>query len=108
MAPDSDDDEFAPEDFDDDPTDDRPRSTVKRASRPGQMLGAAMLGLGEILQPKPKQEIPVQFETPGEPPDIDRKGLDEVFGAEGKRLSGPPLDTIKSRAALVKRIKRRR
>lgn len=107
MAPDPD-DEFPPEDFEDDPHDDRPRSTLKRTGRPGQMLGAAMLGLGEILQPKPKQEIPVQFETPGEPPDIDRKGLDEPFDAEGRRLQGPPLDAIKAKASPVTRRKRRR
>ena len=102
------DDEFSPEDFDDDPDDDRPKSTLKRTGRPGQMLGAAMLGLGEILQPKPKQEIPVQFETPGEPPDIDRKGLDEVFDSTGRRLQGPPLDAIKARATKPQRRKRRR
>ena len=52
-------DEFLPEDFEDDPTDDRPRTAIKRVGRGGQMIGAAMIGLAEILQPKPKAEIPI-------------------------------------------------
>ncbi len=101
-------DEFGPEDFADDPDDDRPRTTIRRAGRGGQLIGAAMLGLGEILQPRPKEEIPIEIANPGEPPNIDKNGLDEAFGDQGGRLVGPPLDAIKARARAGRPIKRRR
>ena len=101
-------DEFLPEDFEDDPTDDRPRTTMKRVGRGGQMIGAAMIGLAEILQPKPKAEISVEITNPGKPLDIDKDGLDEIFGATGDRLKGPPLDSVKARARVGRPAKRRR
>lgn len=100
--------EYLPEDFADDPDDDRPRTQLKRVGRGGQMIGAAMIGLAEILQPRPKQEIPIEIATPGEPPNIDTGGLDEVFGERGDRLVGPPMDHIKARGRSTTRTKRRR
>lgn len=101
-------DEFAPEDFEDDPNDTLPRSTLKRAGRGGQMLGAAMLGLAEVLEPKQKPRIAAIVDHPGEPLDLDRRGLDESFGDDGSRLKGPPLDEVKAKAHAGRRIKRRR
>ena len=101
-------DEFAPEDFEDDPNDTRPRSTIKRVGTGGQMLGAAMLGLAEILEPKQKPRIAAIVDHPGEPLDLDRRGLDESFGEAGSRLKGPPLDDVKAKAHTGRRIKRRR
>ena len=79
-------DEFSPEDFADDPNDIAPRSTMKRVGKGGQLIGAAMIGLAEVLQPRPKQEIPIEIANPGEPPNIDRDGLDEPLGNDGARL----------------------
>lgn len=101
-------DEFAPEDFEDDPDDQRPRSTIKRVGKGGQMLGAAMLGLAEVLEPKQKPRPAAIVDHPGDPLDLDRRGLDESFGDDGSRLKGPPLDEVKARAVAGRRIKRRR
>ncbi len=101
-------DEFLPEDFEDDPNDNRPRSTRKRAGLGGQMIGAAMIGLAEILEPKPKREAPIEVTNPGKPLDLDRDGLDESFGAAGARMKGPPLDSVKARARAGRPVKRRR
>lgn len=85
-----------------------PRSTRRRVGVGGQMVGAAMLGLAEILQPRPKQEIPIEVANPGEPPDIDRKGLDEALGDSGDRIVGPPMNRIKAAARTGRPAKRRR
>ena len=74
----ADDDEFLPEDFEDDPNDDRPRTTRKRVGLGGQMIGAAMLGLAEVLEPKQKQDAPIEVTNPGKPLDLDKDGLDEM------------------------------
>lgn len=101
-------DEFLPEDFEDDPDDTRPKSTMKRAGRGGQMIGAAMIGLAEVLQPKPKQEIPIEIVTPGEPPNIDTDGLDDALAGTTSRMKGPPLDSVKAKARAGRPAKRRR
>lgn len=101
-------DEFLPEDFEDDPNDTRPKSTMKRAGRGGQMIGAAMIGLAEILEPKPKQEIPIEIVTPGEPPNIDTDGLDDAVAGTTSRMKGPPLDAVKAKARVSRPTKRRR
>jgi hypothetical protein len=103
-----DDDEFLPEDFEDDPNDDRPRSTRKRVGLGGQMIGAAMLGLAEVLEPKQKQDAPIEVTNPGKPLDLDKDGLDEAFGNDGSRLQGPPLDAVKAKARSGRPVKRRR
>jgi len=100
--------EFLPEDFEDDPDDLRPKSTMKRAGRGGQMIGAAMIGLAEVLQPKPKQEIPIEIVTPGEPPNIDTDGLDDAVAGTTSRMKGPPLNSVKAKAKPPRPVKRRR
>lgn len=101
-------DEFLPEDFEDDPDDHRPKSTMKRAGRGGQIIGAAMIGLAEVLEPKPKQEIPIEIVTPGEPPNIDTDGLDDAVAGTTSRMKGPPLDSVKAKARPGRPKKRRR
>jgi hypothetical protein len=85
-----------------------PRTTRRRTGMGGQMIGAAMIGLAEVLQPRPKEEIPIEIANPGEPPNIDKDGLDEPFGDSGDRLVGPPLDRIKAAARGGRPVKRRR
>ena len=101
-------DEFPPEDFADDPYELRPPTTIKRVGRGGQMSGAAMIGLAEILQPRPKAEIPIEIATPGEPPNIDTTGLDEPIGVGTERMVGPPMDDLKAKARTGRTVKRRR
>lgn len=101
-------DEFLPEDFEDDPDDLRPKSTIKRTGRGGQIIGAAMIGLAEVLQPKPKQEIPVEIVTPGEPPNIDTDGIDDLVVGTTSRMKGPPLNAVKAQARPPRPVKRRR
>ena len=72
------------------------------------MIGAAMIGLAEVLEPKPKAEVPIEIETPGEPPNIDQDGLDEPWGESGERMVAPPMDDIKAKASASKTTKRRR
>jgi hypothetical protein len=90
----------------DDPHDPSP-TTLRRMSRGGQMIGSAMIGLAEVLQPKPKVEVPIEIATPGEPPNIDIDGLDEPFG-EARRMVGPPMDQIKAKGRSGRSRKRRR
>ena len=101
-------DEFLPEDFEDDPNDNRPRTTRKRVGLGGQMIGAAMLGLAEVLEPKQKQDAPIEITNPGKPLDLDKDGLNEAFGDSGSRLQGPPLDSEKAKARPGRPAKRRR
>ena len=100
-------DEPSEEDFLVDP-DDAPPTTLRRKSRGGQMIGAAMIGLAEILESKPKVDVPVEIAAPGEPPNIDLDGLDEPWGAQGERMVAPPMDDLKAKAAPSKTVKRRR
>ncbi len=41
----------------------------------GAVVAGGMLGLDKALGRKVKEEAPVEWETPGEPGDIDRKGI---------------------------------
>jgi len=97
-----------PADFLDEPEDERPPTTLRRKPRGGQMIGAAMIGLAEVLDPKPKADVPIEIETPGEPPNIDQDGLDEPWGDAGERMVAPPMDTIKAKSGSTKAVKRRR
>jgi hypothetical protein len=96
---------YDPDDFDPAAVD---NATLRRKSRGGQRIGAAMIGLAEVLQPKPKVEVPIEIATPGEPPNIDTDGLDEMIGPSGERMVGPPMDTIKAKAKRTHVTKRRR
>jgi hypothetical protein len=73
----------------------------------GSMLAGAMLGLRDALEGKAKEDIVIQVDADGEPPDIDLTGLDDAFDEES-RMSGPPLDELKARAEASRRRRRRR
>jgi hypothetical protein len=73
----------------------------------GSVLAAAMLGLRDALEGKPKEDIVIQVDAAGDPPDIDLTGLDDPLDA-GARMTGPPLDTLKERAAASRRERRKR
>ena len=59
------------------------------------MLGAALLGLGEIYNGPKKDQHVIEVEASGDPPNIDTDGLDELL-SDGSRLTGPPLDRVKA------------
>jgi hypothetical protein len=72
----------------------------------GSVLAAAMLGLRDALEGKPKEDIVIQVDADGDPPDIDISGLDDPLD-DGARMTGPPLDTLKEQAAATRRERRR-
>ena len=89
---------------------DRPPAPVPRrrpSSARSSILGAAMLGLREVLEGPQKERIVIQAEVPGEPPDIDRLGLKAELD-DGSLAVGPPLDDLKDRAAATRRSSRLR
>jgi hypothetical protein len=61
-----------------------------------------MFGLRDALQGKPKEDIVIQVDADGDPPDIDLAGLDDPLD-DGGRMTGPPLDDLKARAAATRR-----
>ncbi len=73
----------------------------------GAMLGAAMIGLHQVLYGPPKEQTVIEIETSGDPPNLDTDGIDAELGPD-HRLVGPPLDAIKSRARRTKHKVRRR
>ena len=75
----------------------RPERRARGGGLAGSVLAGALLGLRDALEGKPKEDIVIQVDADGEPPDIDRTGLDDEFHPGG-RLSGPPLDELKARA----------
>jgi hypothetical protein len=93
--------------FDDPPT--RPIPPVRRRSSTasGSILAAAMLGLREVLEGPQKEKIVIQAEMPGEPPDIDKLGLQAELD-DGRLAVGPPLDDLKAQAAASRRSARAR
>lgn len=72
----------------------------------GVMLGAAMMGLHQVLYGPPKEQTVVEIESSGDPPNLDTDGLDTELGPD-HRLVGPPLDAIKSRARRTRSTRRR-
>ncbi len=73
----------------------------------GGMLGAAMLGLRDVLEGPKKEKIVIQAEAPGEPPDIDRRGFEAPL-EDGSLAVGPPLDDLKDKAHATRRSHRLR
>jgi hypothetical protein len=61
-----------------------------------------MLGLRDVLEGPKDEPIVIQAEVPGEPPDIDGKGLMAELD-DGSLAVGPPLDELKHRAAAARR-----
>jgi hypothetical protein len=82
----------------------RPR---RRSIASNGVLAAAMLGLRDALEGPKEELIVIQAEVPGEPPDIDRKGLHTEL-EDGSLAVGPPLDELKDQAAAARRRAKRR
>ena len=82
-----------------------PPAPPRRSSIRGGVLGAAMLGLREVLEGPKKEQIVIQAEAPGEPPDIDRRGLEAELD-DGRMAVGPPLDDLKDKAKATRRSHR--
>jgi hypothetical protein len=91
--------------FDDEPV--APAPPRRRSIASNSVLAAAMLGLRDALEGPKEELIVIQAEVPGEPPDIDRKGLHTEL-EDGSLAVGPPLDELKDRAAAARRKARRR
>jgi hypothetical protein len=93
--------------FDEEPP--RPIQPVRRRSSTasGSILAAAMLGLRDVLEGPKKEKIVIQAEVPGDPPDIDKLGLQAEL-EDGRLAVGPPLDELKDKAAATRRSARAR
>jgi hypothetical protein len=87
----------------------RPIQPIRRRSSTasGSILAAAMLGLRDVLEGPQKEKIVIQAEVPGEPPDIDKVGLQTEL-EDGRLAVGPPLDELKDQAAASRRSGRAR
>lgn len=72
----------------------------------GAMLAGGMLGLDRMLTGKVKQEAPVEWEAPGEPLDIDRKGIDVPL--EDERIVRSRPGPAAAAGAVSRRVTRRR
>jgi hypothetical protein len=92
--------------FDDEPAAHAPRPR-RRSIASNSVLAAAMLGLRDALEGPKEELIVIQAEVPGEPPDIDRKGLHTEL-EDGSLAVGPPLDELKDQAAAARRKAKRR
>jgi len=92
--------------FDDEPPPPSP-APRRRSVASGSILAAAMLGLRDALEGPKEELIVIQAEVPGEPPDIDRKGLHTEL-EDGSVAVGPPLDELKHQAESARRKARRR
>jgi hypothetical protein len=89
------------------PHQDEEATPRRPSSLRGGMLGAAMLGLREVLEGPKKEKIVIQAEAPGEPPDIDRRGFEAPL-EDGSLAVGPPLDDLKDKAHATRRSHRLR
>jgi hypothetical protein len=86
----------------------QPMPAPRRSSRgSSSILAAAMLGLRDVLEGPQKETIVIQAEAPGEPPDVDRVGLQAELD-DGRRAVGPPLDDLKEKAEASRRAARSR
>lgn len=92
--------------FDDEPVAPAPPPR-RRSIASNSVLAAAMLGLRDALEGPKEELIVIQAEVPGEPPDIDRKGLHTELD-DGSLAVGPPLDELKDQAAAARRRAKRR
>ena len=61
--------------------------------------------LREVLEGPKKEEIVIQVDASGEPPDIDRRGLEAELD-DGRMAVGPPLDDLKNKAQATRRSRR--
>jgi hypothetical protein len=67
----------------------------------GSMLAGALLGLRDALEGPKKEQIVVQVDAAGDPPDIDVSGLDDPLD-DGHHMHAPPLDDLKARGAATR------
>lgn len=72
----------------------------------GAMLAGGMLGLDRMLTGKVKQEAPVEWEAPGDPIDIDRKGITVPLDDDAVVRSKP--GPAAAAGAISRRVTRRR
>lgn len=72
----------------------------------GAMLAGGMLGLDRMLTGKVKQDAPVEWEAPGDPLDIDRKGIDVPL--EDERVVRSRPGPAAAAGATSRRVTRRR
>jgi hypothetical protein len=72
----------------------------------GAMLAGGMLGLDRMLTGKVKQEAPVEWAAPGDPLDIDRKGIDVPL--EDERVVRSRPGPAAAAGATGRRVTRRR
>ena len=72
----------------------------------GAMLAGGMLGLDRMLTGKVKQEAPVEWAAPGDPLDIDRKGIDVPL--EDERVVRSRPGPAAAAGAARRRVTRRR
>jgi hypothetical protein len=93
--------------FDDEPEPAPSPAPRRRSVANGSILAAAMLGLRDALEGPKEEVIVIQAEVPGEPPDIDRRGLKAEL-EDGSVAVGPPLDELKHQAESARRKARRR
>lgn len=61
----------------------------RKAGATGAVMAGAMLALRDIYEGPPKELLPIEIETPGEPHDIDRDGVGLVV--DGVAVSAPAL-----------------
>jgi hypothetical protein len=76
----------------------------RRGGAAGAMLAGAMVAMRDILEEKPKQEIPIEVEAAGEPHDVDRDGVQLAVGEV--EVSAPALERIEPLAPPPKRKRR--
>lgn len=72
----------------------------------GAMLAGGMLGLDRMLTGKVKQDAPIEYEAPGEPLDIDRKGI--TVPLEDERVVRSKPGPAAAPGAISRRVTRRR
>ena len=98
------------DEFEADPELDGDAALIARAKKKygigGAMLAGGMLGLDRMLTGKVKQDAPVEWEAPGEPLDIDRKGIDVPL--EDERIVRSRPGPAAAAGANSRRVTRRR
>jgi hypothetical protein len=77
----------------------------RRGGVAGSVLAGALLGLRDALEGKPKEDIVIQVDADGDPPNFDVTGVHGDLD-DGAQMAGPPLDDLKARAASTRRTRR--
>lgn len=69
---------------------DRVADAKRRHGAAGGMLAAGMLGLDQVLNRKPREEVPVVVASNSDPIDIDTDGISVAMGTDA-HVVAPPL-----------------